>query len=299
MAAPSGIVRKGKLVSCAAWQKHIRLLRRKVGEPFASKIAAMKAVAAAFEEAVRKRLPGKRFGLLLSGGVDSSTLALLAKKCGGNFFCYCVGIEGAKDLVEAKKVAKNLNLTLRVKEYSLADVEKLLKKAAAVVGEPNVVNIGVAAVEIAAISLAKKDKISVLMGGLGSEEIFAGYQRHERAADINKECWNGLMRMWERDLVRDSKVAEAMNISFLTPFLDEDLIVAAMRVPGKYKIAGEEKKAILRDAAELLGLPKAFARRKKLAAQYGSGFDKAMEKLARGKGFRFKKDYLASLLATI
>ncbi len=88
-----------------------------------------------------------------------------------------------------------------------------------------------------------------------------------------------------------------MKISFLTPFLDEGLIIAAMGIPAKYKISGTEKKLILRETAAGMGLPMETAFRKKLAAQYGSGFDKAIEKLATKNGFRHKRDYLASISA--
>jgi asparagine synthase (glutamine-hydrolysing) len=48
--------------------------------------------------------------------------------------------------------------------------------------------------------------------------------------------------------------------------------------------------------AEKLGLPKEFSWRKKVAAQYGSGVDKNIGNLAKRKGFKYKKDYLESLL---
>jgi len=53
--------------------------------------------------------------------------------------------------------------------------------------------------------------------------------------------------------------------------------------------------AVARIVAEEMGLPKEVAWRKKQAAQYGSKFDRAILRLARKNGFKFKKDYLASL----
>ena len=58
----------------------------------------------------------------------------------------------------------------------------------------------------------------------------------------------------------------------------------------------QNKKIILREAAEFIGLKKEFAWRKKQAAQYGSNFVNGIEKLAKRKGFKMKKDYLMSLL---
>ena len=69
-----------------------------------------------------------------------------------------------------------------------------------------------------------------------------------------------------------------------------------MSVHPMFKIDKDNKKIILRDAAEFIGLKNEFAWRKKQAAQYGSNFVNGIEKLAKRKGFKFKKDYLQSLL---
>ena len=112
-------------------------------------------------------------------------------------------------------------------------------------------------------------------------------------ANINHECWQGLKYMHDRDLVRDFNLAKELNIEIKTPFLDKDLIAYAMKLPGDWKIQEEKKKVILREVAEeFLG---EFAWRKKKAAQYGSCFDKAINKLTRKNGFKLKKDYLDSL----
>ena len=128
----------------------------------------------------------------------------------------------------------------------------------------------------------------------GSEEIFAGYQRHLDAKDPHAECWNGLKNMWQRDFVRDVTIAKALGITVLCPFLDEDLIIKSMGIPADKKINKEFKKIILREIAEELGLPKEFAWRPKKAAQYGSYFDKALIKLAK-KSSLDKVDFVEKL----
>ena len=60
-----------------------------------------------------------------------------------------------------------------------------------------------------------------------------------------------------------------------------------------HKISNNENKIIFREMANDIGLNSSIAFRKKVAAQYGSRVDKAIEKLARKNGFRFKKDWLA------
>ena len=295
MAELSNVTKEGILVSEQDWEKYVSGLKEKTKKTF-SKEEAKQLLKARLIDAVKKRVPKEKFGLFLSGGVDSSLIAfILRKKLKEDFVCYGVGMEGSRDVQQAQKLAELIGLDLRTRSFSLEESEGVIKEAAGIVGVPDVVNIGVGSVEVAAASLGSEDGVKVFFSGLGSEEIFAGYQRHAEAEDVNQECWRGMKKMHGRDLVRDSKICSAMKISFLTPYLDPELIETAMSVPGEYKINREEKKIILRETALELGLSEDFAFRKKIAAQYGSGFDKAIGILARKKGFKYKKEYLASL----
>jgi asparagine synthetase B (glutamine-hydrolysing) len=250
---------------------------------------------------IKSRIPNQKFGIFFSGGVDSTTIAILCKELEADFTCYCVGFQDKdmkepEDITEAKKVAAKLGLPLKYKIYNMEEAEQIIKETLTIlkkVDKTDVVNIGVGAVVLAAVKLAQQDNINYFLGGLGSEEIFAGYDRHDKVEDINSECWNGLLGMWERDLVRDFNLSQALKFTIHTPFLDKDLIEYAMQLPGEWKLSREEKKIILREIAEeWLGN---FAWRKKKAAQYGSCFDKAISKLAKHAGFKLKKEWLESL----
>jgi asparagine synthase (glutamine-hydrolysing) len=286
------------LVSEKEWEEIIESL--KSGRIIRDKEKAKKELRRVLVRAIERRLPEKRFGILFSGGVDSSLIAAISRKAGKRFICYSVGFQEEKmkepeDITEAKKVASKLGFELRYKIYGLREVGKIVEKVVKILrpaGKDDVVNVGVGAVELAAMELAKEDKISYFLGGLGSEEIFAGYERH-KVKDVNQECWRGLKGMWSRDLVRDFTLGKEMKAVLRTPFLDRELIELAMEIPGKWKIDKDRKKIILREVAEeFLG---EFAWRKKKAAQYGSGFDKAVSKLAKKEGFRLKKDYLEKI----
>lgn len=167
----------------------------------------------------------------------------------------------------------------------------------------NPIIIGVGGVVVGAADLAKHDGCNILFGGLGSEEIFAGYQRHEHANTspqaVQEECWAGLKAMWARDLERDCALAKSLKITVLTPFLDERVILAAMGISGSEKIKEKDgvafKKFVLRQVAQDLGLPASFAWRPKRAAQYGSRFDSALDKLAKKKNMR-KSEYVENLV---
>ena len=244
--------------------------------------------------AVKKRIPKEKFGILFSGGVDSSTIALICKRFTNNFNCYTVGFKGSQDVLYAKRVAKELKLNLKIKILDADEIEKIAKRLIKILDKRDIVSVSVGLVTYSAMELAKADGINTVFTGLGSEEIFAGYQRHKEAGDINKECWDGLSMMYGRDFARDMPIADFFEVKPETPFLDEDVIKIGMQIPGKFKI-GIENKLILREISNDLGLKKEFAFRKKKAAQYGSNFIKALDKISKKNGFKYKKDYLNSL----
>ena len=266
----------------------------KTGDLIEDKTKAKSLLEKELVNAVKKRIPDKKFGILFSGGVDSSTIALICKKFTNNFTCYTVGFKDSQDVLYAKKVAKELKLNLKIKILDMDEIEKITKKLIKILGKRDIVSISVGLVTYSAMELAKTDGIKTVFTGLGSEEIFAGYQRHKEAGDINKECWNGLLMMYERDFKRDVPIADFLKMKVETPFLDENIIKTAMQIPGKFKI-DEENKLILREISNELGLKKEFAFRKKKAAQYGSNFIKALDKISKKNGFKYKKDFLDSI----
>ena len=302
---PEFYIKDNNLIIREEWEKTILDMKKSIeaaNKGLNDKNKAMQLLANELVKAIESRLPDEKFGILFSGGVDSSLIALFARKAGRDFLCYTVGFQEGdskepEDVVYAGKAAKELGIELKAQVISLEQAHNLFKKTVKTLGTElnNVVNVGVASVELACIEMAKKDKIKYFFSGIGSEEIFAGYERHKLAEDKQEECWKGLTGMYERDLLRDFAVASAKKITFLTPFLDKGLIGVAMRIPARFKIDDDKIKMILREAAQELGLPKEIAWRRKLAAQYGSRLDKAIAKLAKKKGFEYKKDYLGSL----
>jgi asparagine synthase (glutamine-hydrolysing) len=294
-------VKKGELISEKEWIKNINSFNLsselKDSEP---KIALE--VRRLTDEAIKERIEGlDSVGICFSGGLDSSYIAAVCKKAKANFTCYTIGFQDGQfrnpeDVMYAKKVAKHLKLKsdeFKVKVFNFKEIEAIIQKTNKIlkpIGVNTVVNVGVGAVEVAAYSISKKEKI--FFSGLGSEEIFAGYERH-KLNPSNNECFDGLLQMYQRDLIRDSAIPKALKFSFSTPFLDEELVKYALKIPVEYKINKNGAKLILRKAAiPYLGK---YSDRPKKAAQYGSNTDKAIEKFAHKEGFKTKKEYLDSL----
>jgi len=245
------------------------------------------------EESLKAALPQGRSALLFSGGVDSALLARLME--GREFTAYCVGFKGEttkypEDLEFADRIAQSLGIRLKTRLLNLPQAEKAFRKAVQLVGQ-DVVKASVAAVEIAAISEAKKDGFDTIVGGLGAEETFAGYQRHRLAEDVTAECIRGLRKCWDQDIVRENAIADAYSVRGVFPFLHPSVVHLSFRMPDKWKCSGGRDKIVLRELASDLDIP--FYDRKKRAAQYGSRFHVALAHLSRKH--ISKKDYLHSV----
>ncbi len=290
-----------RLITEEEWKSSIRTIRNDFNDDLIdNKEKAIEIIQEPLINAIRERTT-KKFGVLLSGGLDSSLIALICKKLKLNFTCYSVGLEDSPDIIAANKIAKDLRLEHKIKIYRINEYEELLKKTIEILKTDDIAKVSVGTVVLAGLKFAKDNKEKIIFGGLGSEEIFCGYNRHFKAfkksyKDVHEECWNGLETMYKKDLTRDYLISEYTKIKVETPFLDKDLIINAMKIHPKLKINDDTKKIILRLLAINLGLKEEFAMRRKIAAQYGSNFDKAIEKLSKRNGFKQKGDYLTFLL---
>jgi asparagine synthase (glutamine-hydrolysing) len=276
------------LISAEEWREVVTRLRAEAAPDRTQWMAV-------FERAVLDRARDGRVGVLFSGGVDSTLIAFVLHRNGIPFICYTVGFqdEGTKqpeDVIEARRIAERYGWDCRVQVLNLEETERIIVRTIGILGDAaNPITVGVGAVVVAAADAALEDGVTMLFSGLGSEEIFAGYERHGKAVDVQEECWDGLVCMRERDLIRDTRIAAAMGVGIATPFLDLQVLRTGMLLEPKIKDG--VKKYVLREMAVEYGLPHEFAFRPKRAAQYGSRIDGALERLARRQGLS-KKEYV-------
>lgn len=239
----------------------------------------------------------KKYGLLLSGGIDSSLLAIILKKhkikfdC---FFAYVKDTNDPKDLYFAKKLAKDLDLDLEIICCEKKQLPIIIKEIITITNSTNPINIAVAIPIYLSLKKAKSKKIDVLFSGLGCDELFAGYHKFRLSKDIKKETKKCLNNLQKDNLDRDQAIANFFDISILYPYLDKDLIDYALTITAKYLLSKTQNKIIIREIGKDLGLDTEICERKKIACQYGSNSDKVIEKLAKENKFKTKTEYLNS-----
>ena len=122
---------------------------------------------------------------------------------------------------------------------------------------------------------SERDAETIMLGQL-ADELFGGYAKYERrlreggAGEAAEMMSNDVRECGMRGFVRD-ELACSRWIEPSFPFADVKVAEFGLSLPVGMKIAGGERKVVLRRAAQTLGLPEEFAMRRKKAAQYSSG----------------------------
>lgn len=226
--------------------------------------------------------------VIFSGGVDSTLLTLLLKEISKNkpleIRLYAVGGENSKDVIASRKLARLLDLPLKIQPVTKEIVMENLETVVKLIGENNLMKIGVGMTIYLASRMISEDGGKVAISGQGADELFAGYNRYLKSfesGELDEELRHDIENMHHVNLQRDDAVSMANGVELRLPFLDKNLVEFALNIPVEYKIAGSSdriRKNILRDLANDLGLPEEFAYRPKKAAQYGTGIDKILRK---------------------
>ena len=217
-----------------------------------------------------------RVTIAFSGGIDSSLVAFIAKK-------YCdvelisVGTKNSHDLKASETAAEMMGLKLKkiiVNPKDMMSEAMELKK-----------NLKLEPIEVEFMLpfwiAAKNSNSPVLMCGQGADELFGGYARFRKSGS-KKNLSTEVAELIERIPKREKKISEKFNLELSCPFLSESVVEAGEKYIQE-EIIGSSGKEPLRKAAVRMGLPEEIAKRKKKAAQYGSGSQKAIRKMMKYK----------------
>ena len=227
------------------------------------------------ERCVVKRLMSDvPLGAFLSGGLDSSLIAALAKKHMGSLHTFTVGVEGSRDLEAARVVARHID---SIHHEYLITPEEVISKLPEIIYylESYDQDLVRSAIPCFFTSRLAAEYVKVILTGEGADELFAGYTYYKGIADteiLHKELRRSVTALHDVNLQRVDRMTMAQSIEGRVPFLDLEMITLGQRIPAEYKLAVGKRpeKWILRKAFEDL-LPKEIVWREKEQFDEGSG----------------------------
>jgi asparagine synthase (glutamine-hydrolysing) len=269
---------------------------------------AIRAYKRALMLSMKKRTQGlDRIGIIFSGGIDSVLVAWLAKDLVKEVICYNAGTLDSSDILFADKVAKELQLTLKVNVITKCSTQEMLPKIIHAIEERDALQVEVALPIYSAMALAKKDNVKVVISGQGTDEIFGGYSWYpsivakEGYSSLRNHMIEDLFLLYKETLEREDKTTMAHGIEMREPYLDKQVIKTAFDINPKLNVRGPNDqlgKYVHRKLADELGIPKEIAYRNKAAAQHGSGIHFIIDEIARENNFnesRISSSYLDEL----
>lgn len=269
---------------------------------------ALKAYKKSLMSAMKKRTEGlDRIGIIFSGGIDSVLVAWLAKDMVKEVTCYNAGTPQSSDIVFADKVAKDLDLPLKVSVITKQSTERMLPKIIHAIEDSDALQVEVALPIYSAMALAKKDDIKVVFSGQGVDEIFGGYPWYpkivasEGYTSLRNHMMEDLFLLYKETLEREDKTTMAHGIEMREPYLDKQIIQIAFDMNPRLNVTGPDDllgKHVHRLLANRLGIAKEIAYRSKSAAQHGSGIHFIIDQIARENNFnesRISSAYLREL----
>ena len=238
---------------------------------------------------VIKRVEGlTEIGIIFSGGLDSSYLALLLKEISENvplkITLYAVGVKDSQDVEAAIHASKFLNLPLEICEVTEELISESLPEVVKAIGDDNLMKVGVGLTTYFATKMVARDGLKVAISGQGADELFGGYKRYVQSfvdGTLNYDLREDMSNMYHVNLERDDACSMLNGVELRLPFLDKSLVELVLNIPDNKKIVSmhdDMRKSILRKIAFEGGLDYDIAYRPKKAAQYGTGIDKILRK---------------------
>ena len=232
--------------------------------------ADLVAIRRLLEGAVEKRLMADvPFGVLLSGGLDSSLVASIASRyikknqdrfAFGNLHSFCIGLPGAPDTIAAKQVAEAIGTKHHTLSFTVQDGLDALRD---VIYKLETFDVTTIRASTPMYFLARKIKalgVKMVLSGEGADELFGGYLYFHNAPssdDFHKECCERVKRLHYFDNLRANKSTMAWGLEARVPFLDQDFVGHVMQIDPKDKqpnrAEGKIEKAILRQAFTTTG----------------------------------------------
>jgi asparagine synthase (glutamine-hydrolysing) len=233
------------------------------------------------EKSVAKRARrGVPFGAWLSGGIDSSVLAALARPHIDILHTFAAGFAGAEDLEYARLVARHIQSKHHEMIPTFMEIVQVIPEVIFHLESFDALLVRSSLMNYLVAKLAS-DYVPAVFSGEGGDELFAGYTYLKQLSleNLPGELIDITQRLHNTALQRVDRCASAHGTVAYVGFLDGEVVDYALRIPAEYKIFNGLEKWILRRAAFDL-LPERVALRKKAKFWEGAGVEENIARYA-------------------
>ena len=250
-----------------------------------------KELRAALEAAVKRQLMSDvPYGVLLSGGLDSSVISAIAEKFSAmrieddsktrawwpRLHSFAVGLKGAPDLEKARVVAEHIGTVHHEINYTIQEGLDAIRDVIYFTETYDVTTVRASTPMYLLARVIKSMGIKMVLSGEGADEIFGGYLYFHKAPDaraFHEETVRKLSKLHLYDCLRANKSLSAWGVEGRVPFLDKEFLDVAMRLNPSAKLCPGKtiEKRIVREACEDL-LPAEVTWRQKEQFSDGVGY---------------------------
>lgn len=248
-------------------------------------------IRAALDEAVKRQLMSDvPYGVLLSGGLDSSVISALAKQYASKrietdsrqdawwpqLHSFAVGLKGAPDLAKAREVAEHIGTVHHEINYTIQEGLDAVRDVIYFIETYDVTTVRASTPMYLLARVIKSMGIKMVLSGEGADEVFGGYLYFHKAPNakaFHEETVRKLSKLHLYDCLRANKSLAAWGVEGRVPFLDKEFLDVAMRLNPELKMClGKtiEKKIVREAFADLL--PESVAWRQKEQFSDGVGY---------------------------
>ena len=243
------------------------------------------------EDAVRRQLMSDvPYGVLLSGGLDSSVISAIASKFSSRrietegkseawwprLHSFAIGLKGAPDLEKARVVAEHIGTVHHEVNYTVQEGLDALRDVIYHIETYDVTTVRASTPMYLLARYIRSMGIKMVLSGEGADEVFGGYLYFHKAPDaraFHEETVRKLGKLHLYDCLRANKTLLAWGVEGRVPFLDKEFLDIAMRInPEKKMCPGKEiEKKVVREAFSDM-LPESVAWRQKEQFSDGVGY---------------------------
>ena len=253
--------------------------------------ASVSAIHDALEAAVKRQLMSDvPYGVLLSGGLDSSVISAIAKKFAARrietdgkkdawwpqLHSFAVGLKGAPDLIKAREVADYIGTVHHEINYTIQEGLDAVRDVIYFIETYDVTTVRASTPMYLLARVIKSMGIKMVLSGEGADEVFGGYLYFHKAPNakaFHEETVRKLSKLYLYDCLRANKSLSAWGVEGRVPFLDKEFLDVAMRTNPEAKMCPGKtiEKKIVREAfADML--PESVAWRQKEQFSDGVGY---------------------------